>query len=263
MSTADRVTVLLDLRDRRHDPVGAAVALTAALHLFVGVSILVISGTERPAPTIARAIPIRIIGGGAQPRTEPPPPATAPTKREPSYLKTPPAEVPKTQRTKTEPAQPKPATPKLASPEARPKAPAPALAAHPAPAPAEVPEEMPRQTGLPAGVPVLDASARSGVGFAADAPAFDEEAFDFPVYIQQMIQAISRAWYRPQAETAGCTVWFRIGRDGRLVDWRMEITSGLPHFDRAAVRALMGAVPLPPLPADFAGPSLGVHLRFQ
>jgi outer membrane biosynthesis protein TonB len=36
----------------------------------------------------------------------------------------------------------------------------------------------------------------------------------------------------------------------------------LPNFDRAALRALYAANPLPPLPPAYGRPSLTVHLSF-
>jgi len=39
--------------------------------------------------------------------------------------------------------------------------------------------------------------------------------------------------------------------------------SGVSVYDRAAVRAVYAANPLPPLPPEFAGERLGVHLRFR
>ena len=63
-------------------------------------------------------------------------------------------------------------------------------------------------------------------------------------------------------ETA-CVVYFRIQRSGQVSDVKVETSSGLPFYDRAATRALFAANPLPPLPPEFRGESLGVHLRFK
>lgn len=258
----DRVTVQLERRRQSAEPSGAAAALAIALHLAVlGVGALMVKDA-RPLPKIGRAIPIRIVSGG--PAAAPAPSPTKAPPRPDSYLPTP-APKPPEMRTKTDPVPVRSDPKKLAAPETTTKPSPPRPAANPAaaaPQPEAEPEARPGPV-LPPGVPVLAPGSGTGVGFASDAPAFDEEDFQFPVYIQQMLSAVSRNWYRPQAESVGCTVYFKIGRDGRVVDWQMEIPSGVPHFDRAAIRALLGAAPFPPLPADFAGPSLGVHLRFQ
>jgi len=43
----------------------------------------------------------------------------------------------------------------------------------------------------------------------------------------------------------------------------VEKTSGYTALDIAALRAVLGARQLPPLPAGYPNPSLGVHLNFQ
>jgi TonB family protein len=60
-----------------------------------------------------------------------------------------------------------------------------------------------------------------------------------------------------------CTVAFRIQRSGQVADVRVEAASGLSYYDRAAVRAVYAANPLPPLPGDYRNEQLGVHLRFR
>jgi TonB family protein len=75
---------------------------------------------------------------------------------------------------------------------------------------------------------------------------------------------IGLKWYRPQGASAGAaTVHFYINRDGRVTDATLETTSGNGTFDRAALRAVVEASPLPPLPFGYNGTNLGVHLTFK
>jgi outer membrane biosynthesis protein TonB len=37
----------------------------------------------------------------------------------------------------------------------------------------------------------------------------------------------------------------------------------LPFVDRAALRAVVSSSPLPPLPTEYGGSQLGVHLKFD
>jgi TonB family protein len=53
-----------------------------------------------------------------------------------------------------------------------------------------------------------------------------------------------------------------IGQDARS-STKIETSSGLPFVDRAALRAVMAASPLPPLPPEYAASQLGVHLIFE
>ena len=92
------------------------------------------------------------------------------------------------------------------------------------------------------------------------------EGGDFPytIYIERMKTNIGAHWFRPQATGEAVTmVYFVIERDGTIRDVRTETPSGNSAVDRAALRAVMEANPLPPLPFGYAGTYLGVHLTFR
>jgi TonB family protein len=75
---------------------------------------------------------------------------------------------------------------------------------------------------------------------------------------------IGQRWLRPQVGgTITATVAFVIDRDGTIRDAKNEISSGNGTFDRAALRAVLEASPLPPLPFGYNGTYLGVHLTFR
>lgn len=99
--------------------------------------------------------------------------------------------------------------------------------------------------------------------FGASVSAFDAD-FPFRYYIEQLQSLIATNWQKPDApdETA-CTVYFKILRSGQVTDVKVEAPSSLAYYDRAASRAVFAANPLPPLPPEFKGETLGVHLRFQ
>ena len=78
-----------------------------------------------------------------------------------------------------------------------------------------------------------------------------------------MLALIESRWYKPVVPSGTrARVRYRILRDGRLEDIRLEESSGTPTFDRAALRALYAANPLPPLPPGYGKDSLTVHLSF-
>jgi TonB family protein len=92
------------------------------------------------------------------------------------------------------------------------------------------------------------------------------EGGDFPytIYIERMRTLIAGKWFRPQASTETLTsVYFIIDRDGAIRDAKIESPSGDGTFDRAALRAVLEASPLPPLPFGYTGSYLGVHLTFH
>jgi protein TonB len=79
-----------------------------------------------------------------------------------------------------------------------------------------------------------------------------------------MLALIESRWYKPVvAAGTRARVGFVILKDGRLEGIQLEESSGLPTFDRAALRAIYAANPLPPLPPAYGKPSLTVHLSFS
>lgn len=92
------------------------------------------------------------------------------------------------------------------------------------------------------------------------------EGGDFPytLYIQGMHRKVGAGWFRPQvAGGATVIIYFRILRDGRITDAKVETSSGNGTFDRAALSAVRSASPLNPLPFGYSGTYLGVHLTFR
>jgi protein TonB len=120
--------------------------------------------------------------------------------------------------------------------------------------------DLPSAPGLPSG---SAGAIGTSLSFGADVAAFDAE-FPFSYYVQQLVSLIGANWFRPDAsEGAVCTVSFRIQRSGQVTDVKVEASSGTSYYDRAAVRAVYAANPLPPLPNDYRNEQLGVHLRFR
>ncbi len=92
------------------------------------------------------------------------------------------------------------------------------------------------------------------------------EGGDFPytIYIDRMKTLIGSHWFRPQVPADMSTsVYFIIDRDGTIRDAKIETASGNGTFDRGALRAVLEASPLPPLPFGYSGTYLGVHLKFR
>jgi TonB family protein len=125
----------------------------------------------------------------------------------------------------------------------------------------------PEQTAAPppspvAAAPSEDQEARPrgpSTQVESDSPIFTEYAY----YRLAMRNKISAAWSPPRASSElVCVVRFQIVRSGAVVGARVENSSGLPFFDHAALRAVLEASPLPPLPADFPDDVVTVHFEF-
>ncbi len=100
----------------------------------------------------------------------------------------------------------------------------------------------------------------------ATATVRSDELFEFPWYLRLMTDKISRNWRNPsrgEEESLLCTIYFRTLRDGTVTGLRLEKSSGISVFDRAALRAVMSSSPLPQLPPDYAESHLTVHLDFE
>jgi TonB family protein len=92
------------------------------------------------------------------------------------------------------------------------------------------------------------------------------EGGDFPysIYIERMKTLIGSHWFRPAvSENTSAIIYFAIDRDGTIRDAKVENASGDGLYDRAALRAILEASPLPPLPFGYSGTFLGVHLKFR
>ncbi len=132
--------------------------------------------------------------------------------------------------------------------------PAPGSQATPAPAPAS------DAGGAPASGRGLSLGGSSGGDAAPGLPS----DFQFTYYIERMLALIESRWYKPPS-TPGtrARVRFQVLSSGRIEGIQLEQSSGQSAFDRAVLRALYAANPLPPLPPAYRKPSLTIHLTFS
>lgn len=89
----------------------------------------------------------------------------------------------------------------------------------------------------------------------------------YAYYLQAVRDKIATHWNPPPGlVSAGkqvvSMVNFRIDRRGKISASYVEEPSGNGVFDKAGLRAVALAEPLPPLPQDYPGEWLGIHLRF-
>ncbi|MDE2292878.1 MAG: TonB family protein [Elusimicrobia bacterium] len=145
---------------------------------------------------------------------------------------------------------PKPSFLEAAAPERRKPQPSfePALPAErrPSPAPAAAPSAAP-------------AHRAAGTEVAADMPNFP-----YPWYLTSLRQRLWQQWSENMPPgPAECQVAFTLMRDGSVVDLQVEETSGDRAFDYAALSAVRGLGPQPPLPPAFKERFLKVHVTFK
>ncbi len=109
------------------------------------------------------------------------------------------------------------------------------------------------------------ASSATGGGIATGDINLDASDFPFGYYLVSIRRKIASNWNVINAsggEAAHCRVYFKINRRGGIISPTIETSSGYFLFDQAAVRAVLQAVPLPPLPGEYQEDYLGVHFSF-
>jgi TonB family protein len=108
----------------------------------------------------------------------------------------------------------------------------------------------------------------SGAGGFSSQLQLDVENFEFSYYLVAVRNKVSSNWNPPAGLTAAASavrtvVFFRIERNGRIADLKIETPSSIAFFDQSALRAVLRSEPFPPLPRGFADSSLGVHFGFE
>jgi protein TonB len=116
--------------------------------------------------------------------------------------------------------------------------------------------------------PLVDAGGAEGRGLSIGENAGGGASgipadFHFTYYVERMLALIESRWYKPAVPPGTrARVRFVILKSGRIEGIQLEESSGNSSFDRAALRAMYAANPLPPLPPAYGKPSLTIHLSF-
>jgi TonB family protein len=97
---------------------------------------------------------------------------------------------------------------------------------------------------------------------------FDPKGGAFPLgeYANIIIERVKGNWMIPsnlRTSQGRTTVIFYIDRDGRSADARIVISSGSNSLDIAALSAILGSNPFPPLPRGFPGDRVGAKFIFS
>jgi len=124
-------------------------------------------------------------------------------------------------------------------------------------------ETPPPETPKP-GPPAATSTAPAVPVGGAGVTGLEGGDFPYTIYLEAMHRRIGGNWFRPPVTgDATVVVYYRILRNGTIVESRVETSSGNPTFDRAALSAVRSSSPLMPLPFGYSGNYLGVHLTFR
>jgi len=268
--------VLAD-RSRQHGHKAEARSLLAALALHgLLLAIVLLAPRLKTPPPPLEFVPVQIIPAQAlgvrrpappRRKTPPAPPVETPAPEEPKVEAAP----PKPEPADDAPTLPDPESDKKKPAETKPKPPEPS---RPTPdkgktsregsgkteegtsgtAPGETGDQLGRRGG-PQGNPLGTTAFGSEVG------GLDNPDFTYAYYLDRLLSLIDAQWARPSMGSGvKATIFFRIGRDGKMTDLQVEQSSGYNSFDLAALRAVQNAAPFPPLPRAYKHEDLGVHL---
>ena len=95
---------------------------------------------------------------------------------------------------------------------------------------------------------------------------FDTKGFPLGDYANIIIERVKGNWSIPsnlRNSQGRTTVIFYIDRNGRFSDARIVVSSGSSSLDYAALSAVIGSNPFPPLPKGFPGDHVGAKFVFS
>lgn len=126
-------------------------------------------------------------------------------------------------------------------------------------APIEDRKEKPAETAS------VDSTTAAGGGSQVKV---EGEDFPYSYYLSLIRYRIQENWRPPyqnvgEGEKMSAVVGFRVLRNGRVESIALEQSSNRFLFDQAAERAVRSLGFLPPLPDEFVGEHLTVHIEFE
>jgi TonB family protein len=242
----------------------AAMTLAVVLHVLVVAGLWWLS-PFKPLKLTEDVIEVTIDRGGSPPAEQPTPEPPRPAPPQTLAMPQPPPPQP-------EPPKPEPPTPRVEQALPPPEPPPPPPTAMDFPKPAPPPPPPPQQQAQPKPQPQRPPPAQrppANNQAATPAPSPLRNPTDVIIgpsgpsqndYFMQLHRRLAQHRYYPQSardrhQEGRVVVRLVIARDGRLLDARVERSSGVPAIDAAEVDTVKRAAPFPPLPLHVAGES--------
>ena len=140
----------------------------------------------------------------------------------------------------------------------------------PKPKPKQTPPQQPQQAKVENSAPTdsgekeIDAEG-TGAGSPFAGATIDNASFEYPYWFTQAFNKIAQNYRIPIAYdgTLVCVVYFQVIRSGRMIEVRVEKSSGIQAFDDACLLAVERSAPFPPLPREFRDEVIGITIPFK
>jgi TonB family protein len=268
-------------------PVTAAL-LSAILHGALAAAVLVgahVWATAQPKTYVVNLVPAIAAVGSPQGRPSVPPRAEEP----PRPARPRPTDLPERETPRAAPPAPTPPPdlpPRAASlPDLPPRTPSlPDRAALPRPsasprtgekelppmpsaatptAPSPTPPTPAPSVASRAEPPAPALGRASGSAQGSGALTLNVSDFPFAWYLSAIHRKVTERWEGRALPGTQPVVTFEIARDGQVSNVAIKNSSGNQYYDRTAMRAIADAAPFPPLPGEFPGSVLRVHMGFN
>jgi protein TonB len=252
----DPVTRVLVERERSRPRLLPWVVTAVLLHAGAAAATYLVGKRAAARPVQLPSVSVRVVRQQAPSRRPPSGDAQKPSTPVPRPSKPPATAVPKPSAVATAPPAPPVEAPKASTDAMRSEKSSSTPVATPPPPEVDSGGGAGGTGGGGRGLSVGGETTAGGAGIPSD--------FRFAYYVDRMLALIESRWYKPVVPAGTrARVGFVILKDGRLEAIQLEESSGMPSFDRAALRAIYAANPLPPLPPAYGKPSLTVHLSFS
>ena len=92
--------------------------------------------------------------------------------------------------------------------------------------------------------------------------------FPYTYYLQIIMDRVSANWFTSLVDpglsgTFFATVYFKIARNGQVLDLKIDKSSGIRSLDMSTLRAIQSSSPFPPLPKEYEDEHLVIRLIFE
>ncbi len=107
-----------------------------------------------------------------------------------------------------------------------------------------------------------DVDVAAGSPFAG--ATVDNVSFDYPHWFNLAFNKIAGNFRNPVNVDGQiiCLIYFKVIRSGKVIDARIEESSGFQSFDEACLAAVERSRPFPPLPPEFRDEIIGITVPF-